>query len=61
MRITIQFNDGTNEVHVSECPPKFSENFICIAPHQKDTDEFYNVTNIRKIIVDPEDDNGCPH
>lgn len=58
MRITIQFNDGTNEVHLSEYPPKFSENFICIAPQQNKNDVFYNIMNIRKIVVEP-DCNTC--
>jgi hypothetical protein len=54
LRITIQFNDGTNVVRVSEFAPKFSENFICIAPNRTDTDEFYNIRQIRKIVVEPD-------
>jgi hypothetical protein len=53
-RINIHFTDGTGEEMLSEYPPKFSENFICIAPFREDTDVFFNIATIRKIIVHPD-------
>jgi hypothetical protein len=53
LRIAVEFNDGTNVIKFSEFSPKFSENFICIAPHGTESDEFYNVATIRKITVEP--------
>jgi hypothetical protein len=52
-RIKLSFTDGTGEELTSGYPPKFSENFICIAPVNDDTDVFYNIATIRKIVVHP--------
>jgi hypothetical protein len=54
LRVTVLFTDNTFITARSEFSPKFSENFICIAPFGKDTDEFYNVASIKKITVEPD-------
>jgi hypothetical protein len=54
LRIKLHFTDGTGEELLSEFPPKFSDNFVCIAPFRADTDEFYSVATIRKITVEPD-------
>lgn len=50
--ITLHFFDGSFKVLTSEFVPKFSPNFICIAPVGTTTDEFFNITTIKRITVD---------
>ena len=52
MKITLAFTDRESETYISEFAPRFSENFVCIAPFETKSDVFFNVASIRKIICE---------
>lgn len=53
-KISVATNKGESIVFHSDHPPKFSPNFICIAPIGNNKDIFINNNIIETIEVDTE-------